>query len=293
MTKRSKKKNNKKNSLFKKGIYLIIAIITLFFFYKKYDANSYYETTEGLSGSALKTALHKQIRNHKYLDFDANTTARYWWENYFKKTDWNPNGYYWDMYSNQKHNTYTNGNIQNREHVVPRSWWGYRDKYATYQANGDLHNLYPADNPANSAKGNLGLGEVGITKFNNGVSKVGKNTYPGGYRGDVFEPADEYKGDFARIFFYMVTCYEDYSQQWRTEATKSMLQKGTYPAFQPWSIEMLLKWHRQDSVSDKEINRNNEVYKIQGNRNPFIDDPQLVEYIWGNKKGEVYSLNLK
>lgn len=286
MAKKYTKRKKKQKSFLKKILLISISVILAIFAYKEYSSSKSYDDIAGLSGASLKTALHKKIRNHTILDFDVNTTARYWWDNYFTKTDWHPDGYFWDMYSDNKNKKYINGNIQNREHVMPRSWWGYSKQYASYDANGDLHNLYPADNPANSAKSNLPLGEVGITKFNNGVSKVGKNTFPNGYRGDVFEPTDAYKGDFARIFFYMVTCYEDYSNQWRSEATKSMIEKNTYPSLQPWVIEMLLKWHRQDPVSDKERNRNNEVYKIQGNRNPFIDNPELVEHIWGNRKNE-------
>ena len=289
MVKKRKKRSQQKNSFSSilKLLSLLVILAIGFFFWKK-DKEYDYSNLNGLSGAELKTVIHNQIRNHQNLDFDENTTARYWWDNYFRKTDWNPNGYYWDMYSHDKNKTYQGGNIQNREHVMPRSWWGYRKQYSSYDANGDLHNLYPANSEANSAKGNLPLGEVGITKFNNGVSKVGNNTYPNGYRGDVFEPADEYKGDFARIFFYMVTCYEDYSDQWRADATKSMLQKGKYPSFKPSAIDMLLKWHRQDPVSEKETDRNNEVFKLQGNRNPFIDNPTLAEYIWGNKKDEPF-----
>lgn len=295
MTKKYTKRKTKKNrkSFFTSLLFVILAIVLSYFYLNQQKTDVNYNITDGLSGASLKTALHKQIRNHEYLDFDVNTTARYWWKNYFTQTDWHPDGYFWDMYSKNKNSKYINGNIQNREHVMPRSWWGYRKNYSSFDANGDLHNLYPADNPANTAKNNLALGEVGIAIFDNGVSKVGKNTYPNGFRGDVFEPADEYKGDFARIYFYMVTCYEDYSDLWKKEATKSMLQKGTYPSFQPWAIEMLLKWHRQDPVSEKEIKRNNAVHKIQGNRNPFIDRPELAEYIWGNKKNEAYNLNSK
>ena len=68
-----------------------------------------------------------------------------------------------------------------------------------------------------------------------------------------------------------------------------MAQKGSYPSMQGWAVEMLLKWHRQDPVSDKERNRNDEVYKLQSNRNPFIDYPDLVEYIWGSMKGKPYT----
>ncbi len=68
-----------------------------------------------------------------------------------------------------------------------------------------------------------------------------------------------------------------------------MCANGTYPSMQQWAIDLLLKWHRDDPVSQKEQNRNEQVYLIQANRNPYIDYPDLVEYIWGNKKGQAYN----
>jgi hypothetical protein len=142
---------------------------------------------------------------------------------------------------------------------------------------------------ANSAKSNFPLGVVGSSFiFDNGVSRVGQNTFPG-YSGTVFEPAGEYKGDFARTYMYMVTCYEDYAMDWRSTGTQSMLYQNTYPVFRPYAVNLLLKWHREDPVSEKEKNRNNAVYEIQQNRNPFIDYPQLAEFIWGNQKGQAWT----
>ncbi|MFR9166960.1 MAG: endonuclease [Dysgonomonas sp.] len=249
----------------------------------------YYDQADQTKGAQLKTAMHNIIRNHTYLDFEIN--ASYWWSNYFRNTDWNPSGYFWDMYSTDKYYTYLGGSYQNREHMMPRSWWGISSQYPSYDANGDLFNLYPANQEANQAKLNYPLGEVGISEFDNGVAKVGTNTYSG-YTGTVFEPADEYKGDFARTYFYMVTCYEDYSQNWRSLAT-SMINRETYPVFRSWAIKMLLEWSRMDPVSQKEIDRNNAVYTIQNNRNPFIDYPELAEYIWGDKTDELFTVENK
>lgn len=278
------RKRKSKQPFLKKLAWIIPVILFLAYFFAKDLSVGYYDKANGLKGAELKSAIHAIIRKHEVLNFDQNISARYWWENYFNKTDRHPDGYYWDMYSEKKEKTYISGDLQTREHLMPRSWWGQRKAYHLYDANGDLHNLYPADYNANSAKSNYPLGEVGKIKFGNGISKTGNNTYPGGYTGQVFEPADEYKGDFARVYFYMITCYQDYAYSWRTEATKTMLTNGIYPSFQPWAIGMLLKWHRNDPVSDKETNRNIEVYKIQGNRNPFVDYPELAEHIWGNKK---------
>lgn len=290
--KRKKKKGRSKGSSFgKKLLWIIPLIIAIASLFIKDISIGYYDRANGLYGAALKTAMHDIIRDHECLNFDENTTARYWWDNYFKKTDWSSDGYFLDMYSNEKHTTYVGGNVQNREHCMPRSWWGKREKYSSYDANGDLHNIFPSDYSANAAKSNLPLGEVGIIKFDNGVSKVGNNTYPNGYRGQVFEPADEYKGDFARVYFYMLTCYEDYSYDWKDDAKKSMLQAEAYPGLQPWALEMLIKWNNEDPISDKEIARNNAVYKIQGNRNPFVDCPELVTHIWGDSKDQPFFIS--
>ena len=96
-----------------------------------------------------------------------------------------------------------------------------------------------------------------------------------GYQGSVFEPIDEYKGDLARTYFYIAARYYGEDSQW----PGSDMTTGAQP--KPWAVPMLLAWHLADEVSAKEINRNNEVYKYQGNRNPFIDDPKFAEKIWG------------
>ncbi|MDD4991389.1 MAG: endonuclease [Paludibacter sp.] len=234
----------------------------------------YYTTANGKTKAELKTALYNIVKKHTQLEYYSSST-------YFLTTDWNPAGYIWDMYSNFKRPTWTG---MNREHSLPKSWWSAAPE--TTVAYSDLHNLYPSDATANSAKLNYGLGEVtGTPEYTNGVIKVGANGFPG-YTGTVFEPADEYKGDFARDYMYVVTSYENYANNWRSIGTASMLLGGTYPIFRPWAIELLLKWHRNDPVSDKEINRNNAVYGFQNNRNPFIDHPELAEYIWGKYMGQ-------
>ena len=287
MAKRKKRKTGRKNTgrkhkSFGQIVLLCIVGVVLYLIPHFHSERDYYAGVEEASGAELKTALHNTIRQHTVLDFDGSSSARYWWNNYFDMTDRDGDGYFIDMYSSEKWKSYIGGSVQAREHCMPRSWWATKEEYSRKDANGDLHNLFPSDYAANSAKSNLPLGEVGISRFDNGVSKVGRNAYPGGYAGNVFEPADEYKGDFARVYFYMVTCYEDYSDDWRSHATQTMLKNGKYPAFQPWALDMLLKWHINDPVSEKEKKRNEAVYTIQGNRNPFVDDPALVGAIWGD-----------
>lgn len=238
----------------------------------------YYNSAVGKKDAELKTALYQIIKTHNVLEYYSSSTS-------FLKTDWHPDGYFWDMYSNYKR-SYWSG--MNREHNMPKSWWSTNPE--TTIAYTDLHNLYPSDATANSAKSNYPLGIVDSNPvFTNGVVKVGNNIFPG-YMGLVFEPANEYKGDFARDYMYVVTSYEDYMNNWRILGTSSMLLNGaSYPVFKPYAINLLLEWNRNDPVSTKEINRNNEVEKLQKNRNPFIDFSILAEFIWGKYTGQQWS----
>ncbi|MDR2840773.1 MAG: endonuclease [Paludibacter sp.] len=246
--------------------------------------DGYYNNAIGKKDAALKTALHLIIHDHTKLGYYVSAS-------YFLTTDWNPNGYLWDMYGETRQTSW-NGNILNREHNLPKSWFGVSGgNEESHPMGTDLHNLYPSEKAANSAKSNYPLGEVNASPtFNNGVSKVGKSKIAS-YSATVFEPADQYKGDFARDYLYMVTCYENEYSRWTSTGTQSMLQNDTYPTLKPYAIDLLLKWHSNDPVSEKETNRNNEVYKIQHNRNPFVDFPVLAQYIWGDKKGTAWGGN--
>ncbi len=249
--------------------------------------SGYYNALNGKKDAELKTAAYNIIRNFTSVSSYNNLPS------YFRRTDVRPNtDYWWDMYSDMDVDIYIQfGTYMNREHSFPKSWWGSTTSTATnYKAYTDLNHLYPGEAKANQAKSNYPLGEVRTAnKFDNGVTKVGSPVSgQGGGAAYVFEPDDEYKGDFARTYFYMVTCYQDYT--W-AKSYMYMLQQNVYPTLNQWSIDMLLKWARMDEVSDKERQRNEAVYKIQNNRNPFIDFPELAEYIWGNKKGEVFSVS--
>ena len=150
----------------------------------------------------------------------------------------------------------------------------------------DVFHLYPTDGRVNGQRANYPFGEcAGGTTLNNGKGRLGNSTFPD-YTGRVFEPIDDYKGDFARTYFYFVTRYEDVM----TTIGGDSFNKTTYPSFSTWSLNLFLKWHRNDPVSEKEINRNNVIYGFQENRNPFIDHPELVEHIWGNLMGTPWTM---
>lgn len=150
----------------------------------------------------------------------------------------------------------------------------------------DAFHIYPTDGKVNGQRSNYPYGECANGTFlpSNGsvrpLGKLGASTFPG-YSGTVFEPDDQYKGDFARSYFYMAARYNSRISTWH----KDMMAGNNYPCFSTWALNLLLKWHRQDPVSDKETARNDAVYGHQHNRNPFIDHPELVEFIWGDKVG--------
>lgn len=246
----------------------------------------YYSTATG-TGHTLKTQLFNIINGHTEVTYHSIWT-------HFQSTDVKSNGKVWDMYSDIPGNppyeysfvsdqcdeasAPNENHCYNREHSWPRSWVG-GDLPPMHT---DLYHVYPTDAWVNALRLNYPYGIVTnpTTTTENG-SKLGPNTYPG-YAGTVFEPIDEYKGDFARTYFYMVTRYEDLVDTWAGNSQVSAILDGTsFPAFETWFLNMLGEWHVNDPVSQKEIDRNNAVYAIQGNRNPFIDHPEFVYNVWG------------
>ncbi len=264
-------------------IILSLSVMTVVALTTAADAPAgYYKSLDGKSGQALKTAVRNITVKHTVVPYNSLWT-------YFPSTDCDPNNTsrVWDMYSDN--NYYFNGTWSvsgmNREHSLPKSWWGGYDVSAGYNAYTDLNHLYPSDAEANTAKLHYPLGEVSSETFNNGVSKVGApKSGQGGGSSRVFEPDDRYKGDFARTYFYMATTYSDYTWKYTY-----MMSNSDWKTLNTWSINMLLKWHREDPVSEKERLRNDAVQRSQNNRNPFIDNPELVEYIWGDKQGQIYN----
>lgn len=164
----------------------------------------------------------------------------------------------------------------NIEHSFPKSWWG-----GGGNANQDLFNLYPSDSQANSAKSNYAMGVVqSVTNsYGDGYDLVGTGTIDGKSGVRCWEPGNQYKGDFARSYMYMATIYQN--STWQSEGTQS-LSADTWPTLKQWAYTLYLQWTSTDSVSQLEIDRNNAIYQIQGNRNLFIDFPYLAEYVWGD-----------
>jgi len=250
----------------------------------------YYSSANGLSGAALKTALSSIITNgHQDKGYSGLWTA-------YKTTDIDKNyendGSIMDIYSEKpsgvdpyKYTPGTNqcgtysveGNCYNREHIVPQSLFSQSAPMVS-----DVHFIRATDGKVNGMRSNYPFGKVGTATFTsqNG-SKLGSSS-SSGYAGTVFEPIDEFKGDVARMIFYFVTRYQS---KLSTFSSGNMLGSSAFPGLQTWELNVLLAWHSQDPVSQAEINRNNASYTFQGNRNPFIDNPNYVGQIWGSSPG--------
>lgn len=254
-----------------------------------------YASLDGKSGETLFNTLSTVTNvGFKSLGYKGLWTA-------YEKTDLYPEGHplagkIWDMYGECDNFTFRTkqcGNYNdecdcyNREHSIPKSWFG-----GTESGIGcDIFHLVPTDGYVNNKRGNLAFGEVNKPTYNYNGSKVGPNSFPGG-NGTVFEPIDEYKGDLARGYFGTIV---KWMLKNMTTGEGADMFTGNYSAaggygLTKYSIDLLMKWHREDPVSEKEIMRNDGIEATQGNRNPFIDYPYLAEYFWGVKKGEVLDM---
>ena len=247
------------------------------------------EALDGKKSNELRLAFSTVISNgHTAVTYTPGV-----WEA-FATTDVRPTtGKIWDMYSNctftlgVNQDTGSGGNtecdVYNREHTVPQSWFG-----SQLPMHSDLFHIYATDKKVNAVRADYLFGEVSSTSYisTNG-SKLGSSSFPG-YVGTVFEPIDEYKGDFARTYFYMATRYADVCGSWSGGATSVFSATNGLTSY---AINLFLKWSRLDPVSEKEIARNNAVYNVQNNRNPFIDFAGLEEFIWGNKNTLGFSVS--
>jgi endonuclease I len=254
-----------------------------------------YYSSANAGGSRLKTQLHNIINYHQTQSYSSL------WQ-HFKQTDATFAGKVWDMYSDlpcqeppyiftfvEDQDTGTGGNsegdVYNREHSVPRSWFGGQID----PMNTDLFHIWPVDKWVNAQRADYPYGEVNNPSWTslNG-SKLGANAAAAN-TGTAFEPIDAYKGDVARGVFYIITRYEDQIESWTYNVNgMAMLDNQKYPGLKPWAISMLMQWHINDPVSQKEILRNQAIYEIQGNRNPFIDHPEFVDRIWGDTTVTVF-----
>ena len=270
---------------------------------------TYYASMNGKSSKSLFDEVHVIVKvGYSSLGYDGLFDA-------YPETDMKENGKLWDMYSNCDFDLNKDrcGNYSkecdcwNREHSIPKSWYG-----GTKSGPGcDIFHLVPTDGKVNGMRSNYAFGEVGNADYSYDGSKKGSalsititggNTLAGNEgttvscSGTVFEPQDQYKGDFARGYMGALLRWAGDHQAF-TSGDGSKIFSGNYTAtgkfgLTNYGIALLLKWHREDPVSQKEIDRNNGIQATQGNRNPFIDYPYLAEYIWGSHAGEAVDMSL-
>ena len=246
----------------------------------------YYANADGKKKAALKAAMYSIISPHTELGY-GNLWAAYENVDYLPATNSQGKHQVMDYYSDNVYYFVGNGTAvsgMNKEHVAPQSWW---TGGTGVPVGNDLIQVIPSDSRANNAKGNYPLGEVkGSTTYSNPRMKTGRDA-----NGDlVFEPCDEYKGDFARIFFYVATCYPTVNWQNRRDVNVSFRQEN-YPTLKEDILPMLLRWSKNDPVCEWEVTRNERAYGEQGNRNPFVDFPNLAEYIWGDSVDYAFSID--
>lgn len=260
---------------------LLLVVLTClfpFFVFAEIPAG-YYDDAVGKSGEDLQKSLSTILNDATDVGYNG-----LW--NLYKTTDRRSDGKVWDMYSDVTNYTFgtdqcgtygVEGDCYNREHSIPKSWFNKQSPMVS-----DAWHVYPIDGKINGMRSNNPFGEVGsgASGSKNGFSKWGKCVTPG-YSGTVFEPNDEYKGDFARTYFYFATRYKGVA----TSGQGALVFTSTYPYITGWQLDMLLRWHKKDPVSPKELDRNEAVYESrQGNRNPFIDYPELVDLIFGDSR---------
>ncbi|MBO7591029.1 MAG: endonuclease [Prevotella sp.] len=259
---------------------LFIAVVGQVWAQGPNGSGTYYQNANGKKGVALKKAMGDIIRPHTDIGYGGL------WEAY-KQTDTRSDGYVRDWYSkttNYRHITdkagsYSReGDCYNREHTVPQSWFNESSPMKA-----DIVHVVPTDGYVNNKRSNYPFAEVANITYqsNQGYCKLGscKST---GYSGTVFEPNDEIKGDIARIYFYMATCYYSQCGNWGGDIFTSS-------GMVDWEMNVMKAWSKLDPVDDIEIARNNAVKDVQGNRNPFVDYPGLEDYIWGDKTDVAFS----
>ena len=302
---------NKTSILSLKRLFLLFAVVllssvqTLWAVDPSTQTNlvSYYSAANGKTGEALRTALNGIINSHTVVSYD-NLRYLYQYSDTYDAAGTTIE----DIYSTcdaAYTTTFCSGTCggYNREHSVPKSWFG--EGTPMYS---DAFHLYATNCYVNSYRGNEAFGVCanGSPCTTSGVAgkalgRKGSSTFVAdngnSYTniGTVFEPDDEYKGDLARTYFYMVTCYRTTNFTQAAGGAKMFTYSSGIAQLSQYSIDLLLKWHREDPVSKKELIRNEVIfgnttfnkgsYK-QGNRNPFIDFPCLAEYIWGEHNTE-------
>lgn len=239
--------------------------------------DDYYQEAKGLTGIALKDALHNIIDDH--VDFPYTSSSTDVWD-ILKESDRDPNNpdnvilFYtgWSVNAAQEYNS---GSGWSREHV----WAKSRGDFNTSRPMGtDCHNLRAADVSVNSARNNRWFDEADTEYIDGGVPTANYTSSSSW----VWEPREAVKGDVARMMFYMVTRYEGGGNEVDLELIDSIPDDNNTLLPIHAKLSTLLSWHFNDPVDSTEQHRNEIVFQYQQNRNPFIDHPDFVALIWGD-----------
>ena len=235
----------------------------------------YYEDIDGINSSYLKSELHDLIDDNKVLPYTSSSRTDVW--DALDQTDEDPNNprnvilLYTgrSQAKSYKDHGQNDDNSWNREHVWAKSlgFGGYPD--TSKPASTDIHHLRPVDRSVNTARLNKYFGEGGSRH------SEATGCY---YTSSTWEPRDAVKGDVARMMFYMAVRYEGDDGFADLELNDRI--SGNYALPYIGRLSTLLEWHKQDPIDDYEKKRNQTIFDIQGNRNPFIDHPEFVDYIW-------------
>lgn len=252
----------------------------------------YYSTANGLTGEELKTEMYYIIRDPSVVNY-SGLKAKY------METDTRADGYLRDWYSDATSyvpgsdfgsSIKKEGDGYNREHLMPQSWYNKVSPMVS-----DIIQVVPTDGYLNSRRNDNPFGEVVEDESRYNTSKTGYSKW-GAPRADlnapvstVFEPNDAVKGDIARIYFYMATCYQDRILSWTGNNASTVIGGTTYRPIKEWQMDVLMRWSKLDPVDDVERARNAAAYGVQCNRNPFVDYPGLEDYIWGEKSDMPFS----
>lgn len=253
-----------------KTIHFVLIFPLLFFPRLIYSQPlGYYNGTENLAGEDLKKALHDIIKGH--VDFSYNQ-ARYI-INYTDADTANPeNVILFYLQESRNADQYgTGGDYINREHVWAKSHGNFS---GIRPIDSDVHNLRPADASVNEDRGNKDFDNVqpnGIQ--HNEATECWFTDY-------TWEPGPATKGQVARILFYMATRYEGGAPEIDLEVVNKI---NTFPLPEHGKLSTLIQWNNQYPPSDFERRRNERIFQIQQNRNPFVDNPEFVNLIWNQK----------
>ena len=264
----------------------------------------YYDTVNPSTPATLRTTLHEAIDDHTKIPYTSTATDTW---NVLEAADQDPNdsGRVLDIYLNASYVKYGAGNTDyNREHSWPKSF-GFPNDGSTNYPYTDCHHLFIANDSYNSSRNNKPYGTAGgggteyTTLAYNGVGG-GSGVYPGWSNWantTYWETWTDRRGDVARALMYLDVRYEGGTHGTTGVSEPDLILTDTLALIEASNtganistaymglLSVLVQWHIQDPVDDKERARNDVVYAFQGNRNPFIDHPEWADCLFAGTCG--------